>query len=238
MYLDPVYEYKNLSDWVFPLIGQSIEPRLFARRLHRFLNKDHPIRLKLITSVENLDPDDFSIGAEYDPDLDQQHKKQIIINLFINHYKNDPWLITNEIAERFTVEMVEILVHEYEHQHQYRSRRYRMNREHFVSEHKDTQIKDDQEYLGNPDEIEAYAANIAARIWILNYGLNTNVFDAIDSTDSLDLQNYVKAFGSEHKVVTCLLDKIRTNLQHLKDIDDGKIRRKASRRPRLRRNAR
>jgi hypothetical protein len=238
MYLDPIDEYKNLSNWITPLINRSIKPRLFARRLYRFLNKWHPIRLRLITEVENLEPNDFSIGAEYDPDLDQQHKKQIIINLFINHPKNTPWKITNDTADRFAVEMVEALVHEYQHQHQYRSRRYRLHREHYVSEHSDPEIKNEQEYLGNPDEIDAYATNIAARIWVMNYGLNTNVFDAVSVCDSFDLRNYFKTFGTEHKIVTELLEKIRTNLQQLKDIDDGKIRRKTSRRPRLRRGAR
>lgn len=238
MYLDPVDEYKNLSNWITPLINQSIEPRLFARRLHRFLNKWHPIRLKLIIEIENLEIDDFTIGAEYDPDLDQQRKKQIIINFFINHPKNMPWLITNDVAERFTIELVEALVHEYQHQHQYRSRRYRLHKEYFVSEHSDLKIKNEQEYLGNPDEVDAYAANIAARIWVMNYGLNTNVFDAVNTSDSFDLHNYFKIFGNDHKIVIELLEKIRTNLQQLKDIDDGKIRRKTSRRPRLRRGVR
>lgn len=238
MYLDPVNEYKSLSDWITPLIGQSIEPRLFARRLHRFLNKNHTIRLKLISEVESLDSDDFTIGAEYDPDLDQQHKKQIIINLFINHPKNIPWLVTAEVAERLSVELTEALIHEYQHQHQYRSRRYKLHKEHFVSEHTDIDIKNEQEYLGNPDEVDAYAANIAARIWIMNYGLNTNVFNAISVCGSFDLQTYFKAFGTDHPVVKELLDKIKINLQQLKDIEDGKIRRKVSRRPKLRRSTR
>lgn len=236
MYLDPVSEYKNLSDWVIPLIGKEIKPRLFARRLSSFLNSFHPIRVKLITEVECLDKDEFSIGAEYDPDLDQLHKKQIIINLFINHPKHVPMEITGDFADRFILELVEALVHEYQHQHQYRSRRYRMHKEHFVSEHEDPDLKEDQEYLGNPDEIDAYAANIAARLFLINYKLNTNTDETINEDDSLDLRNYIKAFGKEHSIVQTLLDKIKTNIQHLKDIDDGKVRRKNSVRPRLRRS--
>lgn len=214
MIIDPVYEYKNLSNWIAPIVGKSIEPRLFAQRLSRYLNKHHSIRVKLITNVENLEIDDFSIGAEYDPELDQQHKKQIIINLFINHPKIVPWAISSEIAERFSIELTEALVHEYQHQHQYRSRRYKMHKEQFISEHRDISIKNEQEYLGNPDEIDAYAANIAARARLLN--LNSGVLESISVRESLDLQNYIRTFGSDHVVVKTLLDKIDTAIQKLK----------------------
>jgi hypothetical protein len=126
MYLDPVKEYNEISNWIVPLIGKSITPRSLARRLGSFLNKTHSIRVRSFEADdEYLDPGDFSIGAEYDPDLDQNYKKQIIINLIINHPKKKPWEITSDIADRFTLELVEALVHEYQHQHQYRSRRDR-----------------------------------------------------------------------------------------------------------------
>lgn len=224
MYLDPVNEYKNLLDWINPLIDQLIEPRLFLRRLSRHLNKTHTIRVKLITDVENLEIDDFSIGAEYDPDLDQQHKKQIIINLFINHPKTVPWYISDEVAKRFALELTEALVHEYQHQHQYRSRRYRMHKEQFISEHQDLSIKSEQEYLGNPDEIDAYAANIAARSWILH--LNSSVDGVVSICDSLDLETYIRVFGSKHDVVKNLLNKIQENIQELKSPITNKKKRK------------
>ena len=238
MYLDPVNEYKNLSDWIKPLIGQSIEPRLFARRLARFLNVAHPLRLKLISQTDLLDEDDFTIGAEYDPDLDLQNKKQLIINLFINHPKNIPWLITSEIAERFVMELVEALVHEYQHQHQYRTRRYRLQKECFVSEHSDPNLRDEQEYLGNPDEIDAYSANIAARLFLQEQMLNTCIDEQAWSASSLDLRNYIKAFGEQHEIVQKLLTSIKVNIQYLKDVENGKTRkRKSSGRPTIRRRA-
>lgn len=236
MYLDPVEEYADLCTWIEPLIGQEISPKNFAQRLGRWLNRSHPTRVKLFLGKdENLDPGDFCIGAEYDPELDQAYRKQLIINLIINHSKTAPWPITPDLADRFVLELVEALVHEYQHQHQYRSRRYRAHKEQFVSEHEDSSIKNEQEYLGNPDEIDAYAANIAARIFLLNYKLNNNSDQPIEEADSLDLKNYVKAFGKDHIVVQKLLVKIKENITYLKDVDDGKIRkrRKSSGRPTL-----
>lgn len=236
MYIDPVTEYKNLSNWINPLIGQSIEPRLFARRLSRFLNTTHTLRLKLISQTDLLDEDDFTIGAEYDPELDLLGKKQLIINLFINHPKSIPWLITGDIAERFVMELVEALVHEYQHQHQYRSRRYRIQKEFFISEHVDPTVRDEQEYLGNPDEIDAYSTNIAARLFLYEQMLNITIDEQLWSTNSLDLRNYIKAFGADHDIVKKLLSNIKVNIQYLKDINNGKTRRKTNVRPRLRRS--
>ena len=237
MYLNPVIEYKNITNWITPLIGREIKPRQFVRRLGSFLNSSHPVRVKLIEAdPEYLEPNDFSIGAEYDPDLDEQQKKQLIINFFINCPKIKPWLITKDIADRFSLELVEALVHEYQHQHQYRSRRYKMHKEHFVSEHEDLEMRSEQEYFGNPDEIDAYAANIAARLFLQERILNTLLVEELWDTSSLDLRNYIKTFGSDHSIVQQLLIKIRINLQYLKDVEDGKIRRKNYTRPRIRKS--
>jgi hypothetical protein len=237
VYLNPVIEYKNITNWITPLINREIKPRQFVRHLGSFLNSSHPVRVKLIEAdPEYLEPNDFSIGAEYDPDLDEQCKKQLIINFFINCPKIKPWLITTDIAARFTLELVEALVHEYQHQHQYRSRRYRLHKEHFVSEHEDLEVRSEQEYFGNPDEIDAYGANIAARLFLQERVLNTLVDnETLWCDSSLDLRNYIKAFGAEHSIVQQLLTKIRTNIQYLKDVDDGKIRRKNYTRTRNRR---
>jgi hypothetical protein len=238
MYLDPVEEYAIYADWITPLIGQKITPKNLVQRLNRYLNKFHPVRVRLYECTATLDKNDFTIGAEYDPDLDQACKKQFIINIIINCGKRTPWEITGDIADRFVLELVETLVHEYQHQHQYRSRRYKMNKERYTSEHEDPKIKYDQEYLGDPDEIDAYAANIAARLFLVNHKLNQPIDDILDEAASLDLKTYYTAFGTTHPVIDTLLIKIKENIKYLKDVDDGKIRTKKSPRPNLRRGQR
>ena len=111
-----------------------------------------------------------------------------------------------------------------------------MHKEHFVSEHEDLEMRSEQEYFGNPDEIDAYAANIAARLFLQERILNTLVVEELWDTSSLDLRNYIKTFGSDHSIVQQLLIKIRINLQYLKDVEDGKIRRKNYTRPRIRKS--
>jgi hypothetical protein len=223
MKLDPTQEYKHISEWIVTLIGKNITPKNLARRLATHLNSRHPIRVKLHVNETALDPDDFTIGAEYDTDLDENKKKHFIINLIVNHPKHMPLLITGDFADRFTIEIVEALVHEYQHQHQYRSRRHILNRG-YVSQHKDSKIREDQEYLGQPDEIDAYAANIAARFYIMQQ-LNTN-----EPVESLDLNQYYQTFGLCHPVVKRLLKKIAINTYKLKENNYGKSYRRRNRR--------
>jgi hypothetical protein len=223
MQLDPTQEYKHISEWIVTLIGKNIAPKNLARRLATHLNSRHPIRVKLHVNETALDPDDFTIGAEYDPDLDENKKKHFIINLIVNHPKHMPLLITGDFADRFTIEIVEALVHEYQHQHQYRSRRHILNRG-YVSRHKDSKIREDQEYFGQPDEIDAYAANIAARFYIMQQ-LNTN-----EPVESLDLKQYYQTFGLCHPVVKRLLKKIAINTCKLKENNYGKSYRRRNRR--------
>ena len=224
MYLNPTFEYKHISEWIVTLIGKQLTPRRFAHRVSTHLNKYHPIRVKLHVDTAILDAGDFTIGAEYDPDLDENGKKQFIINLIVNHPKHMPMTITGDFADRFTMEMVEALVHEYQHQHQYRSRRHIMNRG-YTSWHKDSKIRADQEYLGQPDEIDAYAANIAARFFILKDKLNT-----IEPVESLDLRQYYLVFGPHHPVVKRLLKKIVANTHYLKENDNDQAYRRHSKR--------
>lgn len=225
VYIDPVIEYERINNWITPMINQSVKPKVFVRKFGKLLNKYHPVRVKLIRETANLNEGDFCLGAEYEPDLDQANKKQIYISLYINHPKNQYWPITEKVAESLVLETVEVLVHEYQHQQQYRKRRFKLSKEKYISEHVDQKIKLDQEYLGHPDEIDAYSANIAARLFLQKHLLNTNV-EAVAKCDSLDLKSYYRTFGKRHSVVKDLLDRIKINLQYLEDVKDGKITRK------------
>jgi hypothetical protein len=236
IYLDPLEEYQILNDWLVPLVGKKLTPRNFVQRLGSFLNKRHFIRVKLLTDFTSLDRGDFAIGAEYDPDLDQAGKKQLLVHFIVNDKKTAIMKIDDEFVERFTLEMTETLVHEYQHQQQYRSRKYAVCKELYVSEHKNPEVKSEQEYMGSRDEIEAYAANIATRLYIINQGLNTSISKMISKSDSWDLKRYIKLFGKDHDVVKQLLSLISKNISYLGDVEDGKIRkRRVSGRPKLRR---
>ena len=233
MYLNPTLEYQHISEWADHLVGRRITPRNLVKTLGKHLNKHHPVRVKLYSGAKGeLDPGEFSIGAEYDPSLDEIKKKQFIIDFILNYPKTMPMLFTEELAEKITIDLVETLIHEYEHQRQYRSRRYRMHRNIFRSHHRDPKVRADQEYLGDPDEIDAYAQNIAARHYLLKYKLNITSTSKINSPD---LKQYYKAFGKDHEITKLLLKKVKENIKYFKENDNGKNHRRVHKRPQLKR---
>jgi len=230
MYLDPVEEYRDLLYWIDPLVGTSITPKKFTNKLKSWLTRSHPIRLRLNDGeTSDLAFGNFTIAAEYDPDLDQANKKQIVMELILKRSKNAPFEVETEFAEEFVLELVEALVHEYQHQHQYRARRYKLHSNKYISVHKNVEKKYTQEYLGDPDEIDAYATNIAARIFLQNSFLKDKELDEdiwITKSDSLDLRSYYTAFGKEHQIVIELIKKIKENLRYLEGVKNGQIRKR------------
>ena len=214
MFLNPIKEYEHITDWIQSLQGIELTPHKFVRRLGRYLNsRRHPARVKFRYNNEILDPGDFSFGAEYDPDIDCKHGKQFQIDFFINLDKNAKYVIDQKSADHIAIELTEILVHEYEHQKQYRRRRYKEHKKPYIADHRDPNIKQKQEYLGNPDEIEAFAANIAARYVLLG-----------KRSHSLDLQSYYETFGKNHPVTLNLLDKIQTKFEFYEGLKPNAVK--------------
>ena len=234
MYLNPTVEYQHISEWLSTLVGERITPRSFVKRLSKHLNKhQHPVRVKLYTGARGaLDPDEWTIGAEYDPGLDEQKKKQFIIDFILNHPKTLPMMFTADMADKMAIDLVETLIHEYEHQRQFRHRRYRYHRNPYKIDHKDPDKRSVQEYIGDPDEIDAYAQNIAARQYLIKYKLNITNTNEINSPD---LKQYYRAFGRDHDVTKLLLKKIRANVKYFKENDNGKNHRRAFKRPQFKR---
>ena len=234
MYLNPTVEYNHISEWLSTLVGERITPRNLVKRLSKHLNKhQHPVRVKLYTGAKGaLDPGEFSIGAEYDPGLDEIKKKQFIIDFILNHPKTTPITITAELADQLAMDLLETLIHEYEHQRQFRSRRYRYHRNIYRSDHRDPDKRADQEYLGDPDEIDAYAQNIAARHYLMKYKLNIT---SVAKINSPDLKQYYKAFGKDHEITKLLLRKVKANVKYYKENDNGKNHRRAFKRPQFKR---
>ncbi len=202
MLTDPIAEYNIITQWLGQFIEQTTTPKQFANRLRRFLNQRHKIKLEAAYLNEVLEPNDFTVAALYDVWGDEQGKTPIILTFFINHPLDQPWLITSTIADQLALDIIEALVHEYQHLYQYRMRDHMLNGA-YESLEEDLDLRAEQEYLGQMDEIDAYAVNIAVRQYVRK------------DTQSLDLDKYRRVFGSDHRVVRRLLKKISKQLHRL-----------------------
>lgn len=209
MLKNPIAEYQTILSWLEQHVGTTITPQRLVHRLGIFLNRRHPIQVKLEVN-DTLDAGDVTVGALYDPIFDEEQRKPLILFLIVNYPKDHKWLITDTVAREIAVELTEALVHEYQHMHQYRSRGFILNRP-FRSLVDDDDLRAEQDYLGNADEIDAYAANIAVKFFIHQ---DTQLLPI-----SMDLGRYYRVFGSRHPVVKRLLKKIIRRLQELQNLN-------------------
>jgi hypothetical protein len=204
MLTDPIVEYNLITRWLEQFVGASTTPRLFIKQLRKFLNQRHQIKLSLSYTDQALDLEDFTVAALYDVWSDEDGKKPIVFSFIINHPLDESWMITEPIADELAMEIIEALTHEYQHVYQYRVRNYMLS-DVYESLEEDLELRAEQEYLGQLDEIDAYAANIAVRMYIRK------------DSSSLDLKKYRDAFGSDHWVVRRLLKKISKRLHYLEN---------------------
>lgn len=121
-------------------------------------------RNTIVTSSNSdvVDPNTLNINAYYDPDEDEDGGKPIEIVVVFN--PEDKRIKMDQIEWReFANQVIEYLQHELIHQYQYRARGFQPTRA-YVSRSKNPDNKAQQEYLGNSDEIEAYAHNLASEL--------------------------------------------------------------------------
>jgi len=205
MKFNPIKEYREITKWTDTLIGSKLLLRTFTSKLSRFLNSNgHPVKVKTIKD-KTLDPDDFTIGAEYDCELDEQGKKPIRVHFIINHIRLTPWTITKESSQELALDLVETLAHEYQHLHQYRARNYRVLKHTYKG-------NEEVRYLSHPDEIDAYSTNIAVRQYI-----NKHLLNITNYKKHLDLNTYYKAFGKDHAVVKKLEQLVETKFKKIRE---------------------
>lgn len=207
--VDPVAEYNEIVKWTYNLIGSKITPGQLVQRLGIFLNRRHSVSVHLQIS-ESISLEDFSIGAMYDPSCDELGHKPLKLFFIINYPKSEPWDITYDRMSSLSMDLIEALVHEYQHLYQYRVRDFVLNRR-YNSYLDNRETKADQEYLGNTDEIDAYAMNIAVRFFLSGFDLTSGKLYG-----SPDIDIYRRAFGDNHPVVKRLIKKICMNFTHLK----------------------
>lgn len=198
---NPIVEYHSIRQWLDNFANRSITPENFIRRLSKYLNKTHSLKMQLVFNNDILSSDDFTIGGLYEPSYDEEHRKPLVLIFYVNHASNTLWKITELMIESMSLELTETLVHEYRHLHQYRSRGYMVDKA-YRSRVEDVKLREEQEYLGSTDEIDAYAMNIAVRKY-LGY------------SDGYDLLRYKHVFG-DHLVTRRLHKKIAKNIQLLR----------------------
>ena len=198
--IDMVYMAKDL------VANQNLTITEFNNRLTKHIKYWLPVRTR--KSLEpQVDKGFVWIGGMYHTEYDQQKKKSI--ELCLAYHKGDRMI--NLSTRRFTRtchRVADVLLHEIIHMRQARKRNFK-NLPGYSSTAESTKLRQEQEYLGDPDEIDAYAFNMACE---LNEKFSGNINQIVDYFNDPQKgkrryfntwRMYLKAFNwdSDHRII-------------------------------------
>lgn len=139
--------------------SKDVTPRQVISHLRKIVGPDVVITMQ---KSPNVDANSLNLNAYYDPDYDKLNDSPFEVTVIFS--SNKPTITMNKQGwQEFAQKVIDFLEHEMIHQAQYRSRAFHPGRP-YRSRHENPEIKKSQEYLGNPDEIEAYAYNLSREL--------------------------------------------------------------------------
>jgi hypothetical protein len=215
------YHKKTLADKVvgsfMKFVNEPTSPTLLLNHLRKLTGKEAIITM---ARSDDVDPNTVNLNAYYDPEDDEENRKPFEITVVFN---TDDKNVTmgKDLWRDFGFLVIDYLEHETIHQQQYRSRGYQYNRS-YISKHPDPETKKKQEYLGNTDEIEAYAYNLSNELLrktsgdydqvlrlLRNFANTAMTKDQAGRLLSPNLYGYFKDFGfkTSHPVLKALMKK-------------------------------
>jgi hypothetical protein len=180
------------------------------------VKKHFPMTKIKIHKKPDLESGTMNIGAHYDPEADEEGGIPIHIDLFFSDKDNDELEWTKQGRKFFLYKLKDVMKHELLHMTQHRSRDFHPGRDGYVDDK-----GMEYEYMSRPDEIEAYAMNIADELTrrvgkdgafqLLRMAKKTAQFkDEIGHYLSPDLLAYFALFNwdASHPVLKRLLKKV------------------------------
>jgi hypothetical protein len=184
-----------------------------------FIGKRFNVDVKHAEATQ-VDQNDIELQGFYDGGLDEVGDVPIEIYLVTNPMQ-DVMIIDQETFESITRKISDTLSHEVIHMQQYRARDFlEVDRIVYVDE--EDEEEENRYYLSNPDEINAYAYNIANELLDRHDNLaiikiKLEKLKEIKIEDSVNLWAYVQAFSkdSNHPVLKRLVKKVYKSLNNL-----------------------
>jgi hypothetical protein len=183
------------------IVRQPLTIEQFHKKVTRLLKKYTPVRVRKSFSTK-VDQGHVFVGGCYYSGYDEDYEKCIEV-LF--QYRTDEKII-NLTAKRFAsmcTTIADTLLHEIIHMRQFRRRNFKYLPD-YASNAEKNEIREEQEYLGCSDEIDAYGFNIACELMdkfgknrkqVINY-LNENQKGKKRRHNSWRM--YLKAFEHDH----------------------------------------
>jgi hypothetical protein len=187
------------------VVNQPLSLDRFHTILTRHIKKWMPIRSRK-SKEPQVTPTYIFVGGMYHTDYDKNRQKSIELCMAYST-KDSQICITARRFNRLCGRIADVILHEVIHMRQARKRKFK-NLPGYNSTAESTKQRVEQEYLGDPDEIDAYAFNMACE---LNEKFNGDMNQIVKYFDEPQRgkrrcydtwRYYLKAFNwdSDHRV--------------------------------------
>jgi hypothetical protein len=193
-----VYMVGMIKDAV---VNQKISPDKFHTILTRHIKKYLPIRTRK-SKESAVTPTWIFVGGMYYTDYDINRKKSIELCLAYND-KDKTIPMTTRRFNRICWRIADVILHEIIHMRQARKRKFK-SLPGYSSTAESTKQRVEQEYLGDDDEIDAYAYNLACELTDKFGGDMTKIANYLNEEQKGKRRiydtwrTYLKAFDYDH----------------------------------------
>jgi hypothetical protein len=197
-YLEPkVLNQVFLADDLIDVVGHFIARKFRVSVLH--------------AKALQVEFTELNINANYDPDRDELGKPSIEL-IIVTNPSDHQFILDKPLWDLFVNRLADSLAHEMIHMHQSRTRDF------ITVDYKvpyTAHLDENLVYLSDPDEVDAYAYNIATEL--REHPNPLEIFynpAAVSVNDSVNLWAYMQAFSKDikHPTIKQLLKKVYKHL--------------------------
>ena len=205
---------------------KKMEPEIVGQRLDKYkltsIVQDalEPYRVEVeFTNTSNVPKDEINMNAGYSQDIDKWRDPDMYatsLDLLFNN-RQRTYSFSKEGFDELVVRINDAIGHERIHQRQARKRKLKIPGAPYKGPGKD---KAERDYLGQPDEVEAFSYNIASEL-LRRHDKETiiNAFRTGDLSilkDSINFVAYLSSFeDTDNKTMRNLINKILKYIEHL-----------------------
>ena len=213
---------ESLYSYFYSLNARVVGKKLTHTQIHRLISNHIkavlPIRVKKHMDAK-IQQRLIYTGGVYYSDYDKKGKPAIEVN-FSYHPWDEYIKMTEYRWRKMAVRFADVVQHEMIHMRQFRARNFK-NIPGYQSTVELAKDRKQQEYLGDRDEMGAFAYNIACEM-IDRFGYNPTVISRYMDTNGAKRHtnswwfNYLKAFdfNHDHKIICRMKRKIMTQLEN------------------------
>ena len=205
---------------------KSMEPEIVGQRLDKYkltsIIQDTLDQFKVeveFQNTPNVPKDEINMNAGYSQGIDKWNDPDVYatnLDLLFND-KQRTYSFSKEGFDELVVRINDAIGHERIHQRQARKRKFKVQGTPYKGPGKD---KAERDYLGQPDEVEAFSYNIASEL-LRRHDKETiiNAFRTGDLSilkDSVNFVAYLSSFeDTDNKTMRNLINKILKYLENL-----------------------